>query len=99
MIFLFQESNQAVIEKKFGTVLIKDKVLTRHQVGQLVIFMVNQVQQLWDAPPEVLNAVDIVTGRNFHWKSQIQKNHSPLLKLLAFHIGQYTDIYISCEQL
>ena len=56
-VFVLQEDNRTKVAHVFTPVIIRNKMLTPHQASQLVMFMVDHADNLWEAPDEVEEAV------------------------------------------
>ena len=68
MIYL-QNDNRRLVEKTFSGCIIKNKMMTPHQSGHVVMFMVNHAFELFETPVEIEDAVltrirEIIRGKN-----------------------------------
>ncbi len=53
----FQECNRDHIRNAFSSAVIKNKILTPHQTGQLVSFMMDHSQRIFCDPPDLQEAL------------------------------------------
>ena len=51
-------SNRPVVEREFSGAVIRNCVLTPHQADQLVMFMVDHSDDIWEIPDDVIDAVN-----------------------------------------
>ena len=61
--FFPQESNRKHIENAFSGCVIKSKILTPHQTGQLVVFMMDHSQRMFQDPLELEVAMSIAMSK------------------------------------
>lgn len=57
-----QDSNRAEVEKTFAPVFLRSKLLAPHQLGQLFVFMIANVSQLWQLPDDVVDLIELRVG-------------------------------------
>ncbi len=54
---ILQESNRQHIEHVLSGAIIKSKMLTPHQTGQLILFMVDHSKVIFEDPPQLEQAL------------------------------------------
>lgn len=57
IILCFQSTNKEHVESCFASGILRNKVLTPHQAGQLVMFMANRWQDVFQCPTDVESTV------------------------------------------
>ena len=56
---MLQHCNREQIEVQFVKVIVQSKLLAPHQVGQLVLFMMDNVEAVFSLPNEVEDEINI----------------------------------------
>ena len=54
-----QEVNRDVVKDKLSSAVVRSRPLTGHQIGHIVVFMINHFDQIWDLPSNVTKAIEL----------------------------------------
>jgi hypothetical protein len=63
-VWVLQDVNHVVVERAFCEIFTSSQLLTRHQAGQMLLFVIANCDVMCDLPCDVQDAIDSRLGRH-----------------------------------